>query len=242
MNKTDIEWADFSWNPATGCTKVSPGCDRCYAENMANRFAGGKAFPKGFKIHLRQGKISDPLKIKKPSWVFVNSMSDLFHKEIPDKFIDQVFETMEAADWHLYLILTKRSSRMRNYVNKAYAGGKCPAHIFCGVSIEDRTTANVRLRHLRETNAQMKMVSCEPLLEDLGDQDFSDFNWVIVGGESGRGARPMHPDWARRLRDQCKRQRVAFFFKQWGGSPKRKDRELDGEVHAETPLRPPLLR
>lgn len=228
--QTGIEWTDATWNPVSGCTKISPGCDHCYAERFAERFRGtaGHPFEAGFDLTLRPHKLDEPLRWRRPRRVFVNSMSDLFHKDIPVEFVDRVFETMERADWHVFQVLTKRSSLLRRYVNRRYAGGAAPPHIWLGVSVEDRR-ALVRLRHLREARAAMRFASFEPLLEDLGDMDLDGIQWAIVGGESGPGRRPIEPDWVRSIRDQCSNASVAFFFKQWGGiTPKSGGNSLDG--------------
>lgn len=216
--QTGIEWTDSTWNPVSGCTKVSPGCDNCYAERIAERFRGtpDHPFEHGFDLTLRPHKLKGPLSWKRPRRIFVNSMSDLFHKDIPRPFIDQVFDTMETANWHVYQVLTKRSSLLRRYINERYAGSACPPHIWLGVSVEDRR-ALVRLRHLSRANAAIRFASFEPLLEDLGEIDLAGIHWAIVGGESGPRARPIDADWVRNIRDQCLTSRVAFFFKQWGG-------------------------
>jgi protein gp37 len=225
-----IEWTDATWNPVTGCTKISPGCENCYAERFAERFRGvpGHPYEMGFDLTLRPERISQPLGWKVPRIIFVNSMSDLFHKQIPVEFVDAVFETMERADWHIFQILTKRSSIMRSYVNRRY-GKAAPSHIWFGVSVEDSTKAS-RIEHLRQTRAAVRFISFEPLLGALGKLDLRGIHWAIAGGESGPGYRPMHLEWARELRDQCVAQSVAFFFKQWGGlRPKSGGRKLDGD-------------
>jgi protein gp37 len=227
---TGIEWTDATWNPVSGCTKITRGCDNCYAERIAERFRGtsGHPFENGFDLTLRPHKLGEPLSWRTPRRIFVNSMSDLFHKEIPNEFIDRVFDTMEQANWHVFQVLTKRSSLMRRYVNERYAGRGAPAHIWLGVSVEDRK-ALVRLAHLKQARAAVRFVSFEPLLEDLESLDLTDIQWAIAGGESGPGARPIMPNWIRSLRDQCRSQRVAFFFKQWGGrTSKARGNKLDG--------------
>lgn len=229
---TQIEWTDATWNPVTGCEKVGPGCDHCYAERFAERWRGipGHPYEQGFDLKLWPERIGQPLSWKKPRLIFVNSMSDLFHKNIPTEYIDRVFDTMEQADWHIYQVLTKRSSLLRKYVNDRYRDRPAPDHIWLGVSVEDGDHAS-RIRHLRDTNATIRFISFEPLLGPIGKVDLSDIAWAIVGGESGPHARPMDPDWARELRDLCAAQDVAFFFKQWGGPrPKSGGRELDGEI------------
>jgi protein gp37 len=234
---TSIEWTDATWNPVAGCTKISPGCDNCYAERIAERFRGvqGHPFEHGFDLTLRYHKVREPLHWRMPRRIFVNSMSDLFHKEIPRDFVDAIFETMEKATWHNFQVLTKRSSLMRRYVNDRYAGGVAPPHIWLGVSIEDRR-AMVRLTHLKQARARIRFVSFEPLLEDLGQLDLSGIHWAIAGGESGTSARPMKAEWARALRDQCRAQRVPFFFKQWGGATaKAGGNKLDGRQWKQYP-------
>jgi protein gp37 len=227
---SSIEWTDATWNPVTGCTKISGGCDNCYAERFSERFRGvvGHPFEHGFDLTLRPERIGQPLTWRRPRMIFVNSMSDLFHKAIPRDFIDGVFETMEAADWHVFQVLTKRSSLMRNYLQRRFADRACPQHIWCGVSVED-ASARSRIGHLRDAPAGARFLSIEPLLGPLGALDLTNIDWVIAGGESGPRARPMDPEWVRRVRDECVRQDVAFFFKQWGGlRPKDGGRELDG--------------
>jgi protein gp37 len=213
-----IEWTDATWNPVSGCTKITRGCDNCYAERLAERFRGvkGHPFERGFDLTLRPHKLLEPLSWRSPRRIFVNSMSDLFHKEVPIDFIDRVFETMEQADWHIFQVLTKRSSLMRRYINERYAGRAAPRHVWLGVSIEDRK-ALIRLTHLRQAKACVRFISFEPLLEDLDAIDLTDIHWAIAGGESGPGARSAMPEWIRSIRDQCTSQGVAFFFKQWGG-------------------------
>jgi protein gp37 len=215
---TEIEWTDATWNPVTGCTKVSAGCDLCYAERFSERFRGvaGHPFEAGFDLTLRPERLTQPLRWHKPRRIFVNSMSDLFHKEIPRSFVDHVFDTMEIADWHTFQVLTKRSSLMARYLRKRYGSAHAPPHIWLGVSIEDAKNV-VRLTHLRTTPASVRFVSFEPLIGSVGKIDLSGIHWAIVGGESGPGARPMAEEWAIEIRDQCREAKVAFFFKQWGG-------------------------
>jgi protein gp37 len=235
--KSSIEWTDTTWNPVTGCTKVTRGCDNCYAERFSERFRGvpGHPFTTGFDLTLRPDRLGQPLSWRKPRMVFVNSMSDLFHKRVPAHYISRVFATMEAASSHTYQILTKRSSMMRNFVNARYGEGLAPGHIWLGVSIEDRASL-VRLKHLKETRATVRFVSFEPLLGPIAPVDLSGIQWAIVGGESGPRARPMDPVWARDLRDQCLESDVAFFFKQWGGpTPKFNGNHLDGRQWLEYP-------
>lgn len=225
-----IEWTDATWNPVTGCTKITSGCDNCYAERFAERFRGvaGHPFENGFDLTLRPERVLQPLTWRRPRMIFVNSMSDLFHKQVPLEFIDQVFDAMEAADWHVFQVLTKRSSLMRDYLQDRFAERACPQHIWCGVSVED-ARAKSRIRHLSDAPAGARFLSVEPLLGPVGELDLTNIHWVIAGGESGPRARPMDPAWVRQVRDECVRQDVAFFFKQWGGlRPKDGGRELDG--------------
>lgn len=227
---TQIEWTDATWNPVTGCTKITSGCDNCYAERFSERFRDvpGHPFESGFDLTLRPQRLEQPLSWKQPRRIFVNSMSDLFHKEVPTAFIDRVFDTMERADWHTYQVLTKRSSLLVRYLNRRYGEGFAPAHIWLGVSVEDAQNT-VRLKHLRAAQATTKFVSFEPLLGSVAGADLAGFDWVIVGGESGPHARPMKEEWAIEIRDQCRKAKVAFFFKQWGGvRPKAGGRLLKG--------------
>lgn len=235
--QTAIEWTDATWNPVSGCTKISRGCDNCYAERMAERFRGtaNHPFENGFDLTLRPHKLGEPLSWRRPRRIFVNSMSDLFHKEIPRKYVDRVFDTMEQANWHNFQVLTKRSSLMRSYINGRYGSGAAPPHIWLGVSIEDRRSLT-RLRHLSGTNAAVRFTSFEPLLEDLGEIDLRGIQWAIVGGESGPNARPIDIEWVRQIRNQCRTCDVAFFFKQWGGrTPKSGGNQLDGRQWLQYP-------
>ena len=235
--KSTIEWTNSTWNPVTGCTKVSAGCDHCYAERLSERFRGveGHPFETGFDLTLRPERLEQPTHWRRPQLIFVNSMSDLFHKDIPTGYIERVFDTMERADWHIYQVLTKRSSLMRRFVQARYRDRAAPSHIWLGVSIEN-DAALTRLRHLKQTNASVRFVSFEPLLGPMGTVDLENIHWVIVGGESGPGARPVQAEWVRELRDQCQAQRVAFFFKQWGGrTPKSGGNTLDGRQWLEYP-------
>jgi protein gp37 len=228
---SDIEWTDATWNPVTGCTKIGPGCDNCYAERFAERWRGtsGHPYEQGFDLTLWHNRLLQPAVWKKSRMIFVNSMSDLFHKEIDRSFIDQVFDVMERIDWHVYQVLTKRSSLMRDYARARYSGGKVPNHIWLGVSVEDANHTS-RIGHLKQINSDARFISFEPLLGSISKVDLRGIAWVIVGGESGPRARPMDEDWVRRIRDICDRDGSAFFFKQWGGPrPKSGGRLLDGE-------------
>ena len=234
-----IEWTDATWNPVTGCTKITAGCDHCYAARFSERFRGvpGHPFKNGFDLTLRPERLDQPLAWRRPRMIFVNSMSDLFHKAVPTAFIDQIFDTMEAADWHVFQVLTKRSSLLNRYLTRRYANRAPPAHIWLGVSVEN-ATAKVRVDHLRDAPAAVRFLSVEPLIGPIGPIDLAGIHWVIAGGESGPGARPMHIDWAREIRDRCAAQGVAFFFKQWGGiRPKSGGRDLDGRQWNELPAR-----
>lgn len=236
-DKTAIEWTNATWNPVTGCTKISPGCDRCYAERFSERFRGvpGHPFENGFDLTLRPERLEQPLRWRTAKMIFVNSMSDLFHKEVPFSFVDRVFDTMENADHHIFQILTKRSSRMRDYVNHRYPRAPAPPHIWLGCSVEDAKRKG-RIRHMQKMNAAVRFLSLEPLIGPLGPLDLRDIHWVIVGGESGPGHRPMAEDWVVDIRDQCQAQHVAFFFKQWGGfRPKSNGRQLFGEEYNQFP-------
>ena len=232
-----IEWTNASWNPVTGCTKLSAGCNHCYAERFSERFRDvpGHPFESGFDLRLRPERLDQPARWRRPRFIFVNSMSDLFHKNIPGEFLGRVFDTMEQVDRHVYQVLTKRSSLMRSFVNRRYAEKPPPAHIWLGVSIENASTLG-RLRHLKQTRAAVRFVSFEPLLGSVGEVDLTGIHWVIAGGESGPGARPVDVEWLREIRDRCQAGRVAFFFKQWGGrSPKSGRNELDGRQWQEYP-------
>ena len=232
-----IEWTDATWNPVTGCTKISRGCDNCYAERFAERWRGIKGHPyeQGFDIRLWPSRLDQPERWRKPRMIFVNSMSDLFHKSIDRNFIDQVFDTMEQANWHIYQILTKRSSLMRDYLRSRYGDGTSPAHIWCGVSVEDHF-ASIRVKQLQMAPATIRFLSMEPLIGPVGDIDLDGISWVIVGGESGPRARPMNPDWALEIRDNCVSAGIPFFFKQWGGAtPKTGGRLLEGREWSQVP-------
>ncbi|MCY3824327.1 MAG: phage Gp37/Gp68 family protein, partial [Nitrospinae bacterium] len=195
-DNSKIEWTDATWNPVTGCTKITRGCDHCYAERIAERFRGvpGHPFENGFDLTLRPERLTQPLSWKKPRMIFVNSMSDLFHKDIPLDFINRVFDTMETANWHIFQVLTKRSALMKSYLEHRYATKLTPKHIWCGVSVED-STATARIEHLQQAPISVRFLSIEPLLGPVGKIDLEGISWVIVGGESGPNARPMKPEW-----------------------------------------------
>jgi protein gp37 len=236
-----IEWTDATWNPIRGCTKISPGCAHCYAETFAERFRGvpGHPYEQGFDLKLIPEKLEEPLRWSSPRMVFVNSMSDLFHEGVADDYIERVCRVMQQARWHTFQVLTKRSERMRNLLRTRLAFAAREPHIWFGVSVENRRHGLPRVEHLRSSPAALRMLSVEPLLEDLGTFDLAGIGWVILGGESGPGARPIQANWVRSIRDQCSSAGVPFFFKQWGGVRKKASgRELDGRTHDEVPERP----
>jgi len=230
-DNSKIEWTDATWNPVRGCTKISPGCKHCYAETFAERFRGvpGHPYEHGFDLRLVPEKIVEPLKWTKSKMIFVNSMSDLFHERVPDEYIELCAQVMAAANWHTYQVLTKRSERMRDLLKTSLKSAARLSHIWWGVSVENKKHGLPRIDHLRAASPAMAFLSIEPLLEDIGTIDLTDIDWVIVGGESGPGARPMAAEWVLSIRDQCYRNDVPFFFKQWGGVQKsRFGRELQG--------------
>ena len=236
---THIEWTETTWNPVRGCTKISPGCKHCYAEKFAERFRGVKGHPyeQGFDLRLVPDKLNEPLQLRKPQRIFVNSMSDLFHPAVPDDYILRVAEVMIEADWHTYQVLTKRSARMQALLNGQLRGAAQRRHIWWGVSVEDRKYGLPRIDSLRSSHAQVKFLSVEPLLEDLGEMNLDAISWVIVGGESGPGARPLSKEWVLNIKRQCRAHGVPFFFKQWGGVRKSKaGRLLNGRTYDEYPL------
>jgi protein gp37 len=228
-----IEWTDATWNPVTGCTKVSPGCKHCYAERLANRLQlmGQPNYRNGFVLTLQPQMLELPLRWKAPKRIFVNSMSDLFHKDVPLEYIKQVFNVMERAEWHQFQILTKRADRLR----ELSVGLPWPSNVWMGVSVENSEHVH-RIDHLRSTAAAVKFLSLEPLLGPLSTLNLRGIDWVIVGGESGPGARPMEEKWVIDIRSQCTRAGVAFFFKQWGGVRKSlAGRTLQGRTYDEMP-------
>ena len=231
-----IEWTEQTWNPITGCTKVSPGCKHCYAETMSKRLQamGAPGYDNGFKLSLLPERLSQPLQRRKPTMYFVNSMSDLFQDEVPFDYVDRVMEVIEQTPWHTYQILTKRSALMGEYFNTR----SVPDNAWLGVSVEDKKFGKPRIPNLQAIKAKTRFLSVEPLLEDLGRISLKGIHWVIVGGESGHAARPMKQEWVVSLRDQCHRSNVNFFFKQWGSwgvdgvkrSKKANGRNLEGKV------------
>lgn len=240
--KSRIEWTESTWNPVVGCTKLSSGCKHCYAEVMARRLQaiGVPGYEYGFgRVRTLPERLAEPLLRKKPTVYFVNSMSDLFHSQVPDEFIDAVFQTIENCPRHTFQILTKRAERVEKYFDDRTV----PNNAWIGVSVENKRHGVPRINHLRRVPAKVKFLSVEPLLEDLGPLDLEGIQWVIVGGESGHGARPMNPEWVKNVRRQCRAQKVKFFFKQWGAfgedgikrSKKANGRLLDGRAYDAMP-------
>ena len=234
MAQSNIEWTESTWNPVTGCNKISPGCKFCYAEVMAKRLQamGQKNYVNAFDLTLQPHMLDRPLTWKKPQVIFVNSMSDLFHDDVPVEYIRRVFEVMEAAHWHQFQVLTKRAERLEAVSSEL----PWPENVWMGVSVEN-ADYTFRIDHLRRSGAKVKFLSLEPLLGPLSNLDLSDIDWVIVGGESGRRPRPIDEAWVRDIRDQCVRAEVPFFFKQWGGTNKKKaGRELDRRTWEQMPV------
>ncbi len=233
---TGIEWTDSTWNPVTGCTKVSPGCAHCYAERLAARLQamGNPRYRDGFRLTLQPDQLTLPLRWRRPRTIFVNSMSDLFHDDIPEPYVRAVFDTMVRADWHVFQVLTKRSVRL------AALGPSLPwpAHVWQGVSVENARHVG-RITDLQWVPARVRFLSLEPLLGPIPALPLGGIQWVIVGGESGPGRRPIEAAWVREIRDQCLAAGVPFFFKQWGGAtPKARGRRLDGRLWDQMPTRP----
>lgn len=240
---SSIEWTEQTWNPSTGCTKVSPGCKNCYAEVMARRLTamGAAGYDNGFKLTMHSSRLNSPKLRRKPTTYFVNSMSDLFHEDVTDAFLDLVFDTIRDTPQHTYQILTKRAERLPEY----FAKRECPNNVWLGVSVEDKKYGVPRIDYLRKVNASIRFLSVEPLLEDVGKLDLTDIHWVIVGGESGHKARPMQPSWVANIQVQSEHQGSAFFFKQWGGwgadgvkrNKKINGREFEGKTWDQYPIK-----
>jgi len=233
-DQSGIEWTDATWNPVTGCTKVSPGCKNCYAERLAVRLRamGNPRYRDGFAVTLHPDQLTLPLRWHRPKRVFVNSMSDLFHETVPDEYVRRVFDVMVQAEWHTFQILTKRSDRLAVLARDL----PWPPNVWQGVSVENARYVS-RIAHLQSVPAAVRFLSVEPLLGPIPELPLEGIHWVIVGGESGGGHRPMAAGWARNIRDQCADAGVAFFFKQWGGrTPKAGGRLLDGRTWDETPI------
>jgi protein gp37 len=238
-NHSEIEWTESTWNPVTGCTKISPGCRHCYAERMARRLqaVGNPNYTNGFKLTWHEHTLGIPFHWKKPRMVFVNSMSDLFHPDVPLDFIQNVFDVMRRASWHTYQVLTKRSERLCELSQSI----DWPVNVWMGVSIENRDYV-FRAEHLRQTDAHVKFLSLEPLLGPLPDVNLENIDWVIVGGESGPGARPMKKEWVIDIKNNCQSTGTPFFFKQWGGfHRKRSGRTLQGRTWNQMPARADIL-
>lgn len=233
-----IEWTDATWNPLRGCVKISPGCKHCYAETFAERFRGvaGHPYTHGFDLRLVPEKLTEPLRWPARKRIFVNSMSDLFQEGVPTAYIQAVAQVMVRAAWHTFQVLTKRAGRMRELLHTDLRFAAEAPHIWWGVSVEDRQYGLPRLAELRAAPARLRFLSIEPLLEDLGQLDLTDIHWVIVGGESGAGARPLQPAWVESIQRQCQAAHIPFFFKQWGGVQRRKaGRLLNGQTYDEQP-------
>ncbi|MCL5286837.1 MAG: phage Gp37/Gp68 family protein [Acidobacteria bacterium] len=239
-SNSTIEWTDATWNPVRGCTKISPGCKNCYAETFAERFRGVKGHPyeQGFDLRLVPEKLAEPLRWRTPKMIFVNSMSDLFHEGVPEDYIVAVAKVMAAAKWHTFQVLTKRSKRMKELLNTTMKFAATQQHIWWGVSVENKQHGLPRIEHLCSAPAAVRFLSIEPLLEDLEILKLGGISWVIVGGESGPGARPIEKEWVLSIRDQCRRAKVPFFFKQWGGVRKSvAGRKLEGKTYDQFPKR-----
>lgn len=237
-DKSSIEWTDATWNPVRGCTKISPGCKNCYAETFAERFRGvsGHPYEQGFDLRVVPEKLEEPLRWSRSRHIFVNSMSDLFHESVSDAYIEKVANVMLRASWHVFQVLTKRADRLGRMLSGQLSKYASQAHIWWGVSVENRQHGLPRVEYLRQSPAVVKFLSIEPLLEDLGRLDLAKISWVIVGGESGRGARPMKEEWVLSILEQCEEQNVPFFFKQWGGVRKKKaGRRLNGTTYDAMP-------
>ncbi len=244
---TAIEWTEETWNPVTGCSKVSAGCANCYAETMARRLQamGAPGYDNGFDLTLMPERLTQPLRKKKPTRFFVNSMSDLFHEDVPDEYIDEIFSVMSRTPQHTYQILTKRAFRLPEY----FGSKTVPPNVWLGVTVEDRKSGIPRIEHLCRVNAAIRFLSVEPLLEDLRKIDLTGIHWVIVGGESGPNARPMNQEWVLSIKEQCEKYGSAFFFKQWGTwgidkvkrNKKANGRMLLGKTWSEYPTQPAIL-
>ena len=237
-DKSAIEWTDATWNPVTGCTKVSPGCKHCYAETFAERWRGvpGHPYEQGFDLRLWPERLGLPLRWKSPRTIFVNSMSDLFHERVPDGFIRRVFEVMCEASHHTFQILTKRAERLAAW-HALHPEFWFAPNVWLGVSVEDRRYGVPRVSQLTGVSSSVRFLSVEPLLEDVGRLSLEGIDWVIVGGESGSGARPMREEWVLSVRDQCLAAGVPFFFKQWGGVRKKQQgRQLEGRTWDDLPV------
>ncbi len=236
MATTKIEWTESTWNPITGCTKISSGCKFCYAEVMAKRLKamGQEKYRNGFALTLHPETLQEPYAWKKPKMIFVNSMSDLFHKDIPVEYLQRVFKVIKENPQHVFQVLTKRADILRYYDSEGWL--EWPHNLWMGVTVENKEVIH-RIENLRNTNARVKFLSCEPLLSPLENMNLKGIDWVIVGGESGRTPRPMKEDWVVDIKEQCRQANVAFYFKQWGGTNKKKaGSALDGKAYKEMPV------
>lgn len=241
MKKSKIEWTEQTWNPSAGCTKTSAGCKNCYAESMAIRLQamGVEGYENGFEFNIVPSRLNDPFKRKKPTVYFVNSMSDIFHEQMPEEYLNQIFEVIRKTPHHTYQVLTKRAGRMYDYLSQR----EIPKNIWLGVTVDNRKQGLPRIDFLRKLKASVLFLSVEPLLEDLGKMNLTNIDWVIVGGESGNKARPMDKQWVVNIKQQCDDANIAFFFKQWGtwGADKVKrnkklnGKKLDGRIHQAFP-------
>ena len=233
MSKSKIEWTESTWNPVSGCTKLSKGCENCYAEKMAKRLQamGTRGYENGFEVTLHPYALEKPLKLKKPQVIFVNSMSDIFHEKIPDEFIMKIFDVMNRAHWHTFQVLTKRPKRLRSIAHKL----NWTDNIWMGVTVEANDYVD-RVDFLRECDAHVKFLSLEPLIDSVDKLDYTGIDWVIVGGESGYGARVIKKEWVLEIKSSCEKYDIPFFFKQWGGVNKKKSgRLLDGKTYDQMP-------
>jgi protein gp37 len=236
MRTTKIEWTESTWNPLTGCTKISAGCKNCYAEVMSRRlFAmGNEKYRNGFNLTLHPEVLKEPYLWKRPRMIFVNSMSDLFHKDVPIEYIQSIFKVIRENPQHVFQVLTKRSDILMYYDSEGWL--EWPHNLWMGVTVENSDVVN-RIDHLRNTGARVKFLSCEPLLSSLPGLNLKNIDWVIAGGESGRTPRPMNEEWVIGIKDQCKMANVAFYFKQWGGTNKKKaGKVLQGKIYNEMPI------
>ena len=234
MTKTKIEWTESSWNPITGCSKISDGCLNCYAEKMALRLKamGTKGYENGFEVTLQYHQLQKPLKMKKSQMIFVNSMSDIFHENVPDEYILKIFDTMNKARWHTFQVLTKRPKRLEKLKDRI----NWTKNIWLGATIESNKYID-RVKYIKNTNAKIKFISFEPLIDSVKDIDLDGIDWAIVGGESGSGARIIKKEWIYEIKNRCEELNIPFFFKQWGGVNKKKNgRLLDGKIYDEKPV------
>ena len=234
MSKSKIEWTESTWNPVSGCDKISKGCENCYAERMALRLQamGTRGYEDGFKVTLHPHTLEKPLKMKKPQVIFVNSMSDIFHKDIPDEYIMKIFEVMNKAHWHTFQVLTKRPERLEEIAHKV----KWTSNIWFGVTVEANDYVD-RVDYLRNLDIKVKFLSVEPLIDSVDKMDYNGIDWVIVGGESGYGCREIKKEWVLEVKDKCEALDIPFFFKQWGGvNKKTKGRLLDGKLYDDMPI------